>query len=131
MSRAEWHEPLDVRESKNEVYWDGQRYSARVDWYLSDDDIGMIREGRKCVNCMEVFKTPDGLSYAWPTACPVCNFPVAAKQAEVLNQEYMGEIRVGPSTSDTEEIDRMEYERQTSIWTPGSSVAVPRSPGGA
>lgn len=126
MSRAPWNEPLDVRESKQEVYFDGDRYAGRIDWYLCDDDIALIREGRKCVNCMEVFKTGDGLSFAWPVSCPVCSFPVAAKQAELLNQEYMGEIRVGPSTSDTEEIDRMEYERQTGLWTPGRSVAIPR-----
>jgi hypothetical protein len=131
VSRANWNQPLDVRESKEEVFWDGQRYAARIDWHLLPEDIEMIREGRKCVNCMEVFKTGDGLSVAWPTVCPVCNFPVAQRQAEVLNQEYMGEVRVGPTSSDTDEIDRMEYERASGLWTPGSSIAVPRGPGGS
>lgn len=126
MSRAAWNEPVDVRESKDEVYWDGQRYAARVDWYLVAEDIDMIREGRKCLICMEVFKTGDGLSIAWPTECPVCGFQVARLQAEMLNKEYQGEIRVGPTSSDTDEIDRMEYERSTGLWTPGRSAAIPR-----
>lgn len=127
MSRANWNPPLDVRESKTERFWDGHKWAARIDWYVTAEDIELIREGRKCLNCMEVFKTGDGLSLAWPTWCPVCEYPVASRQAQDLGAEYMGEIRVGPRTSDSDEIDQMEYEAQTRIWTPGRSMQVPRS----
>ncbi len=125
MSRAKWNEPRDVVET-NEVYFDGERMVGRVDWHVVPEDIELIREGRKCLNCMEVFKTPDGMSLAWPTWCPVCEYPVASRQAHDLGKEYLGEVRVGPRSSDTEEIDRMEYERQTRIWTPGRSASIPR-----
>lgn len=126
MSRVQWNQPRDVRESQNERFWDGQRMVARIDWYLEPEDVELIREGRKCLNCMEVFRNSDGTSLAWPTVC-ICGYEVAKYQSRDLGAEYMGEHRVGPRTSDTEEIDRMEYERQSKIWTPGSSVSVPRS----
>lgn len=129
MSRAAWNEPLMVTESKTEIAWDGQQYRGRLDWVICDEDFQLIREGRKCLECMEVFKGSDGMSIAWPTECPVCGYQVASRQARDLGPEYHGEVRVGPRTSDSDEIDRMEHEAQSRIWTPGRSASIPRDLG--
>ena len=131
MSRAQWNQPRHVEESKSERYFDGERWVARLDWYLSDDDFQLIKEGRKCVNCMEVFRHTDGNSLAWPATCPVCGYEVAKRQREDLNAEYMGEIRVGPTSSNSDEIDRIEYESASRIWTPGRSASIPKDLKGA
>jgi hypothetical protein len=126
VSRVRWNEPRYVEESQQERYFDGQRWVARLDWYLTDEDIQLIREGRKCVQCMEVFRHTDGSSLAWPDRCEVCGYEVAARQRDDLNADYMGEIRVGPTSSDSDEIDRMEYESASRIWTPGRSALIPK-----
>lgn len=66
---------------------------------MSEDMAGQIRDGYRCINCLEPF-----LDGAWPEECPVCEYRVKARQAERFGLEFQGSVRVGPSTSIDDEL---------------------------
>lgn len=94
---------------------------------LHEDMTGQIQAGARCLNCLEPF-----LNDSWPDQCPVCGFEVRAKQAQRFDQEFKGNIRVGPSTTIDEElaiaeelVERERMESRLGIRST-SSIAVPR-----
>ncbi len=125
--RAGWNQPLEVRENPEAVNFDGGRLVPELDWILCEEDHELIKEGRKCIVCMEVFKTGDGLSIAWPTECPVCMFPVAREQQAMYEDSMkMEAVYVGPRTSDADEIERLTEKTERRLHTPGGSILIPR-----
>lgn len=102
---------------------DGQEVAAAL-MAFEEHDMGRMRAGYICVNCYEDLDT------AFPDHCPVCRFPMAARQAERLAKEFVGTTRVGPSTTLDEEREIMNEMRarrraeEQGIWTP--SITVPR-----
>lgn len=63
---------------------------------------GEIREGYRCINCLEEFE-PHGLK-PWPKNCPMCKFEVSDKQARRFGMEFVGNVHVGPTTSIEDEL---------------------------
>lgn len=116
------HDVIDDRES--EERFRGER-AGRFTWVVSDEALAECRAGYRCIGCMEKFRGADGLPEAWPERCPVCFYPVRERQAFELGPEQRGEVRVGPQTSDADELERLDMERERRIWTPGSSIRVP------
>lgn len=77
----------------------------------SADDVERIRLGYCCIHCGES-QVDHGAPM--PEACWVCGFQMRDKQAKRFAQEFVGELRVGPSTSIEEELAIAEemLERQ-------------------
>ena len=129
MSRAGWNPATCIGESTSELELVGRQWRGRNRWAVCDEDIQLMREGRKCISCLELFVHPDGTSRAWPEQCPVCGYPVRAEQARSFAKEYEGKVRLGPATSDADEVERLTERTERRIWTPGGSVSVPRELG--
>ncbi|GIV03976.1 MAG: hypothetical protein KatS3mg015_2806 [Fimbriimonadales bacterium] len=90
---------------------------------LREEDVGRIRAGYVCANCLEAQDAP------FPKECWVCKFPMADQQAEYLAKAYRGNVRTGPSSSLEDELAALdeleERERMKGrIVTP--QIIVPR-----
>ena len=86
-----------------------------------DEDIEMIRQGYKCIDCGEVMRSQDG---AFPPACFLCGFPMREKQAGMFGEMFAGWRATGSSIDwDAEEErlvkQRWERERAEGIRTKG------------
>lgn len=87
-----------------------------VNWVLTPDEYEQVKQGYRCVHCMEPFDE------AFPEACNLCSFPVRAEQTRRLELESQGERWYGPSPDDPlgdEERERREWRKRTGIWLPG------------
>lgn len=113
--------PVAVESCATEYSWDGEGYRKNVNWTLTPEDFGRVKAGYVCVNCMEPQETP------YPEHCSLCQFPMREKQPRLVAFEYQGEKHIGPSTSLTEEMDRLEDWADRKEHQAGSSIWVPRS----
>ena len=81
----------------------------------------------QCIQCLEPFEE------AWPERCPACKFAVRDKQAQRFGQEYVGNIRVGPSTSIedelaiAEEMVEREERKKNDVSVRKPSIIIPRT----
>lgn len=77
----------------------------------SEHDIGRIKTGYCCVNCGES-QVDHGAPF--PEKCWVCGYLMRERQLQRFAMEFVGTVRVGPSTSLEEELAMMEelHERQ-------------------
>jgi len=66
---------------------------------MSERMVGEIREGYRCINCLEEVDDKP-----WPAKCHICGFAISDKQAQRFGMEYVGNIRLGPSTSIEDEL---------------------------
>lgn len=84
-----------------------------VNQIMSPRMVGEVREGYRCIQCLEPFDVP------WPRECPVCKYAVSDKQATRFGQEFVGNIRMGPSTTIEEELaiaeEMLERESHAAI----------------
>lgn len=99
-----------------------------VNMIYSAEDIGRIRTGYCCIHCGES-QVDHGAPF--PASCWVCGFQMRDKQAQRFAKEFVGEIRVGPSTSIDEElavaeelVERQQLAREGMKRT--GSIVVPR-----
>lgn len=78
---------------------------------FSPEDTDRIRLGYVCLNCLES-QVDHGAPF--PEACWVCGFQMRDKQRARFAQEFVGDMRVGPSTSLEDELALMEelHERR-------------------
>lgn len=94
---------------------------------LSEDMSGQVQSGYRCIQCLEPFEE------AWPERCPACKFAVRDKQAQRFGQEYVGNIRVGPSTSIedelaiAEEMVEREERKKNDVSVRKPSIIIPRT----
>jgi hypothetical protein len=65
---------------------------------MSEAMTGQVREGYRCIQCLEPFEV------AWPESCTACGYAVSARQPERFGQEFVGTVRLGPSTSIDDEL---------------------------
>lgn len=126
--RRKWNPCLiDEDPSTLEVLPDGSaRHGLRV--VYGDDDIEMIRQGYKCIECGEVMRDEDG---AFPDQCFLCGFGMREFQARRFAEAFKGWRHTGTSIDVDEELARLErqrFERERAeglrakgIWVPGSS----------
>ena len=110
-------EPI-VEELEDEVWYINGRYMHGISWGLPADEVERIRQGYKCIACMEPFET------AFPERCNFCGYAVAADQVRRFGVEYAGEKRYGPTP--LSEVDEMfGDERERESWKPRSGIWVP------
>lgn len=101
-----------------------------VNLIFDEEDVERIRTGYCCLVCGES-QVDHGAPF--PEKCWLCGFEMKAKQLERFAQEFVGNIRVGPSTSLEDElaiaeemVERQEYaklgfdikNRKPQIWVP-------------
>ena len=117
-----WRKPVipqAIENDPDEFYWDGHGWRKQVDVTLSPDDFERVKQGYVCQNCLEPQETP------FPEACSLCGFPMKEKQRALLEFEFRGHKKVGPSTSLREEQDRLDEWAEENVWKPGQQIWVP------
>lgn len=100
-----WYAPLDIEESEEVLELsDGRRQRIeKIAW--PPEVIERMRAGYQCVKCLECFEQ------AWPIKCPVCGVSVRRDQAAYFAREYDPKlVRIGPSTTLADEIERLPEE---------------------
>lgn len=98
-----WRKPLTVLaiEPGNEmVFVDGKLVRSTKIIY-DRESTERIRLGYACAKCQETFERP------WPVTCSLCGAPIRDRQLEYFVKEYGGEVRIGPSTSISDERARL------------------------
>ena len=88
------------------------------------EDVDRIREGYCCINCGE--SQVGQKACPLPAACWVCGFPMKEEQAQRFASEFVGDVRVGPSTTIEEELAIADelVQRESHVAKP--SIIVPR-----
>jgi hypothetical protein len=59
---------------------------------FSEYDYGRLRDGYCCFECGEA-QIRDGLPAAFPEKCSVCDYPMRARQARDMDEQFDGEAR--------------------------------------
>jgi hypothetical protein len=75
-----------------------------IKWTLTKDQIGRIREGYACLNCLEPFETSRRLG-----PCPVCQYDLSGTIYDLGANDRGGE-HVGPLTTLDDEVERVTEE---------------------
>lgn len=118
---ARWNRwnPVVVEEEPTEATFVNGRWMQGVNWTLCEEDHARLREGRKCVQCMEPQETP------FPERCSLCGFPMRDSQRFEYEYTYQGEKHIGPSFSVSEELERLDEQRERREWAEKHGVWVP------
>lgn len=77
------------------------RLREHFNFIYERDDVERIRLGYCCIHCGES-QVDHGAPF--PEKCWVCHYPMDAEQRNRFAQEFVGEVRVGPSTSVEQEL---------------------------
>lgn len=124
---ARWN-PVHVSDQPDEAVYINGRLMQGVNWTLGDEDHDKIRQGYKCIQCMEDWSAGD--VGAFPAECPLCAFPVKDYQLFEYNYSFQGHKHLGGQIDPDAELDRLErqrYEREVRegqrerLWVPGSA----------
>jgi hypothetical protein len=111
--------PLAVVDDPSQATFDGNVLRAGYNATFDADTIERFRQGYACIRCWEPQQTP------FPEACPLCMYPIKDRQREDFAAEFEGEKWIGPTTSLSDEFERMVHEGQKKRHKPGSSIWVP------
>lgn len=83
-----------------------------INWLVTEEEASQIRQGYRCLKCMEPFETP------FPKVCNLCGYEVGARQAHDVPKEDTGETK----EILLDEMKPQEYtgekEQGSRIWTP-------------
>ena len=120
--RPRWAQP--VREYGYEERAFVLRFKDRVIefplWQLSEDDKERVRLGYVCIKCLTPHERP------YPEECVTCLLPMRALQDLLFDRLFVGEMKIGPSTTLEEEWeilydqrDRARHNPHAHIWVPG------------
>lgn len=85
-----------------------------INWPLSQAEYEQIRQGHRCLNCMEPFEA------AFPESCGVCGFGVRANQSRELARQHQGSHRYGPTPDSV-----FDDQREREAWVPKTQVLIP------
>ena len=92
---------------------------------LCDEDVEMIRQGYKCIHCLE------NLDTAFPEACFLCGYPMKKLQAETFAKVFAGHVPGARTGADWEaEADRIEARAERRAFerrARESNIFVPRA----
>lgn len=100
--------PLATEEDEKHVLV-GSDGSIRRHYNLiySEEDAERIRLGYCCIQCGES-QVGHGKGTPFPEECAICKFRMRDKQLERYAKEWVGHIRLGPSTSLADELAALE-----------------------
>ena len=105
-----------LRETPTEVTVvdDEGRERRGINWVLTPEEYQQVRQGYRCLHCMEPFETP------FPEKCGICGFHVRDQQTFELDRQHQGDLNMGPSP----EMQRVEDERERELWTPSGTTQI-------
>ncbi len=112
--------PVAVDSDSDVATFDGNVYRAGYNATFDAETIERFRVGRICLRCWEP------LEEAFPEACPLCGYAVGENQAKDFVEEFEGEKWMGPTTSLSDEYERMIENGKRKRHEPGSKVVLPR-----
>lgn len=124
---ANWN-PVHVEDQPGEALLINGRLMQGVNWTLGDEDHEKLRQGWKCIQCMEDW-TGTGLG-AFPDECPVCSFPVKEYQTHEYGYQFQGEKHLGGLVDADEELARLErqrHERELREGLRSRGIVIPRN----
>lgn len=97
-------------------------------YIYSEEDAERIRLGYCCIQCGESQVGHGG--QVFPERCAVCGFRMRDLQRDRYAKEWLGHVRVGPSTSIEEELaiaeELLAKQMNSPIWEAKPSIIVPR-----
>jgi hypothetical protein len=111
--------PVHIEESRDGVIFDGTNWRPGLNVTYGDYDIGRLREGRVCLRCQTAFEQ------AFPEACNLCGYAVRDRQAQDFAAEFEGSKHIGPTTTLSDEYERMLHNGQKKRHVGGSQIIVP------
>ena len=85
-----------------------------INWMLTDEELSQVKQGYRCLNCMEPFEQ------AFPEKCNVCGFLVRENQSFELLRQHQGEI-----DSETDQWKQLDEQREREAFKPRSGIWVP------
>lgn len=114
MIHERWADPVipyDVEERSSALIIDGHVYEFPM-FILMPDDLERIRLGYVCLRCLHAHEQP------YPDQChnEGCRFPMRSGQDKIFERLYIGNVMVGPQTSDADEWERAKEEIQRDRW---------------
>jgi hypothetical protein len=116
--------PVAVEHDPNSATHDGNVTRAGYHATFDADTVERFRLGRACLRCWEP------LEEALPNMCPLCGYGVREYQRRDFEQEFEGEKFMGPTTSLSDEYERMILNGKKKRHVPGSQIILPRGVGG-
>jgi hypothetical protein len=111
--------PVAVEDDPSTVTFDGNVMRAGYRATFDQETIERFRQGYACIRCWEPQETP------FPEACSLCGYSMQALQRQHFQEEFEGERWFGPTTSLTDEYERMLENGQRRRHQPGSSIWLP------
>ena len=117
-----WRQPVKVHkveEDSNSADMIAGEWHRGARWTLDAEGVARIRAGYVCVMCLEPHESP------FPDACSLCGYAMKARQTKDMEVEFAGSEHVGPATTLSDELARLDETSERRIWLPGSSITVP------
>lgn len=111
---ARWAQPvlpLGVEEAGTVLIHAGRTWNIPT-YILDEDGVERVRLGYVCIMCLE----PHEQNHPEHCAISGCRFPIRAIQDEVFERLYLGEVRVGPSTTLAEEWEAAKEAIERGGW---------------
>lgn len=126
-----WRRPIrifGVNEDQESVV----RFSEREGWYrgvrwvTDEEGLNRMRVGQVCFNCTE--PQPPPAPNPPPELCGVCGYGIRKNQQRDLDREFAGKEKIGPSTSMSDELARLDHLSEKQYWQkhPTLGIVVPR-----
>lgn len=120
--RRKWNKPL-VRPDVLHAQVDGDQLVEGVAYVLCDDDVEMIRQGYKCVECLEL------LAEAFPETCFLCGYRVKELQSEAFARVFKGWTHTGSNIdwdAEQERLEKQRFDRELAEGLRTKGVVLPR-----
>lgn len=111
--------PVAVVDDPSTATHDGNVLRAGYNATFDTDTIERFRQGYACIRCWEPQQTP------FPEQCSLCAYPIRDNQPRDFAAEFEGEKWIGPTSSLSDEFERMVENGQKKRHVPGSSVLLP------
>lgn len=111
--------PVAVTDDPTKATHDGNVFRAGYNATFDADTIERFRQGYACLRCWEPQERP------FPEVCGLCMYPIRDNQQKDFAEEFEGEKWIGPTTSLSDEYERMIEEGQKKRHQAGSSILLP------
>lgn len=124
VARRKWNPPLNIEPDTQYIERGPDGYREGIRFTLCAEDIEMIRQGYKCVDCLELFDS------AFPVECHLCGFPVKDAQPEAFAELFAGDRHVGSRVNADEELERLarqKHERELREGLRSKGIVIPRN----
>jgi hypothetical protein len=116
--------PVAVENDPGTVVIDGGEARPGVNATFDEETIERFRVGRACLHCYEP------LEEAFPEQCWLCGYGVRKHQTIDFQEQFEGKKWIGPTTSISDELERLKLDGEERRWKPGSSIILPRGVSG-